>query len=223
MKITSTIVALLAVIFLGAQVPEFTVSGTAKKLVDADEMIINVGYQAEDNNAGEVFKRTQNKMAEAINYLNGLKGVKRVESDIIRLNRRYVQGSVQRQFTAIQTLSVTLSDFGLYEEVMVKLMDMGFNTVGGVRFEVSDLAKHKREVQLQAIDAAKQKAELYARALDVELGGVLRFNENVGGGTPRPVYNYKSADAGAATGPSIAPRQVEITMQVVVSYALKNE
>ncbi len=220
MKILSSLLILFAAVRLSAQTPQFTVTGTANKLVDADEMIINAGYQAEGTDAQEVFERTQNKMAEAIKYLNSLKGVKRVESDIIRLNRSNNQGSTQRPFRATQTLSVILTDFGLYEEIMIKLMELGFNTVGGVRFAVSDMAKYKEELQLQAIKAAKKKATTYAKALDVELGEVISFNESQSGGPVPQYYNYRSADAGVASGPSIAPRQVEITMQVIVSYAI---
>jgi uncharacterized protein YggE len=223
MKIASTIIALLVGATITAQSPQFTVTGTATKQVDADEMIINVGYQAEGKNAREVFERTQISMAEAIEYLNGREGVKKVESDIIRLNRRYNHGATQQPFVAIQTLSITLSDFNMYETVMIKLMDFGFNTVGGVRFAVSNLSDLKEELQLQAIKEARKKATLYAKSLGVELGGVLNFAENQLGGGPSPVYNYRAADGVAANGPSIAPQQVEITMQVVVSYAIKNE
>ena len=221
MKILSSLLILFAAVRLSAQTPQFTVSGIANKLVDADEMIINVGYQAEGKNPQVIFSQTQKKMAEAIKHLNSLKGVKRIETDVIRLNRKYTSVDSYNNFSGIQTLSITLANFDLYEELMIKLMELGFNTVGGVRFAVSDMAIHKREVQLNAIAAAKEKAVVYAKALDVELGPVISFRENqIGRGSEPKYYNYRSADAGTATGPSIAPQQIEITMQVIVSYAI---
>ena len=160
-------------------------------------------------------------MAEAIAYLKTVKGVKNFKTDVVRLNRKYNQ-TTQEVFMSMQSLSVTLIDFDLYEEVMVKLMSLGFNTVGGVSFTVNDLAKIKREVQLQAIEVAKKKAQDFAKALGVELGNVLRFAENDFSSGPQAYYNYRNADAPAPAEPSIAPGQMEISMRVVVSYAIKN-
>ncbi len=218
MKISMPILALFLVFQLQAQIRDITVTGTATKLVNADELVVNVGFNTESSNAETAFSTVQNKMREAIAYLEKLKGVKTFETDVVRLNRSYPKTPVK--FTAIQSLSITLTNFELYEELMIKLMDMGFNTVGGVHFNVSDLSKHKREVQLQAIESAKQKATDFADALGVELGVVLGFAENDFSAGPRPMYNYRAADAAPSPEPSIAPGQVEITMQVVVSYAI---
>jgi len=78
-------------------------------------------------------------------------------------------------------------------------------------------------VQLESIKSAQQKAATFAKALGVELGDVISFNEEGTNFMPMTTANTMYMDESAMMGPSVAPRQVQVSARVVVSYALKNK
>jgi uncharacterized protein YggE len=116
-----------------------------------------------------------------------------------------------------------LTDFALYDQLMLDLFSMGFNNINRVEFAVSNMADIKQEVQIEAIKAAKEKAAVFAKTLNVELGEVINFSEENIYTTYAGTANFKSADVAAPSGPSIAPNQVEVMMSVIVSFAIKSE
>jgi uncharacterized protein YggE len=217
-----TLLALLGLallpIFSSAQA---TFTGTATRILNADELIITVGVTRESKDPKVVFEQTRTAMAGAIAYLNTKKGVKKVETQQINLYNRYAnQAGVGASFVGSQSLTVTLSDFSLYDEVMLKLIDLGLNNIGQVRFAVSTITQIKQEVQLDAIKAAKKKAELYSEELGVRLVKIISFAEDMPQLSPTPYANYKTADAGVESQTSLAPNQVDVTMSVTLVYVI---
>lgn len=198
-----------------------TFTGTATRIVNADELIITVGVYRENKDAKVVFEQTRTIIAEAIAYLDKKKGVKKVETNQINLyNQHSHQAGMGPLFSASQSLTVTLSDFSLYDEVILKLIDLGLNNIGQVHFAVSNMTQLKQEVQLDAIKAAKKKAELYSEELGVRLVKIISFAEDMPQLSPTPYANYKTADAGVESQTSLAPNQVDVTMSVTLVYVI---
>lgn len=219
MRTTLAIVSLALLPIFGHAQATFT--GTATRIVNADELIITVGVTRENKDAKLVFEQTRTAMAGAIAYLKTKKGVKKVETEQINLYNRYAnQSGVGASFVGSQSLTVTLLDFSLYDEVMLELIDLGLNNIGQVRFAVSDISKIKQEVQLDAINAAKQKAKLFSEALGLKLVKIISFTEDMPQLSPTPYANYKMADAGLESQTSLAPNQVDVTMSVTLVYVI---
>lgn len=216
-----TMLVLLLPVAMWAQKPnQITVSGTALKCINPTQIIISTGMELQSNTAENAYKNMRNKMAAAVEYLKNQKRVKTFETDRISMYKSH-NPNMPPEFRVQQSISITITDMEFYDELMLKLFELGFNNINNVEFAVENMAELKQQVQLEAIRAAKEKAALFAQELDVELGPVLRFEEQntrSGGGT---LANYKTADAVAGPGPSIAPNQVDIMMTVVVSFAIK--
>ncbi len=130
------------------------------------------------------------------------------------------------QYQGRQTVTVILTDFELYDELMIKLFELGFNNIRGVHFSLSNPAVEKQKVQLMAIQVAKDKAQLFARELGVELGPVSSFTEQ--GVHYQPVkyanrVQYDAVQVEGAQGSSIEASKVTIEMTVIVSFKIRTE
>ena len=66
MKILSALTAILLTVSLSAHERNLTISGTAKVMVNADEMVISTGLSYENDDAAQLQQNMQNKMAEAL-------------------------------------------------------------------------------------------------------------------------------------------------------------
>ncbi len=200
----------------------FTVSGTALKTVNPTELMITAGVTWEGNNAQDVYETVNGVMTKAIAMVKNKKGIKRYETDIVRMNNAFGKSTSVR-YSATQTITIAITNFDIYDEVMLKLFELGFNNIQNVSFTVDNMAELKHQVQLEAIAAAKKKAKEFSGALGVNLGQVLSFNEQNYATRYANTANYNAMDAAVETGPSIAPNQVEIMMTVIVSFAINKE
>ena len=219
-------IALIALLPLFASAQEnksFTVTGTALKSVNPTELIITAGVTSEGPNAEKQFQTVSEIMSKGIALVKGKKGVQSFETDIVRINKSYAATNVS-MFRAMQTIAITITDFALYDKLMLDLFAIGFNDIQNVEFSISNMAEVKREAQIEAIKVAKEKAAVFAKELNVELGSVLNFSEE---GVSRYANiantNIRTMDSGVPSGPSIAPNQVEVTVSVIVSFAIKTE
>lgn len=198
-----------------------TFTGTATRIANADELLITVGVYRENKDAKVVFEQTRAIIAEAIAYLDKKKGVKKVETNQINLyNQHSRQVGMGPLFSASQSLTVTLTDFSLYDEIILKLIDLGLNNIGQVHFAVSNMTQRKHEVQLDAIKAVKKKAQIFSEELDIRLVKIISFAEDMPQLSPSSYANYKSADASVESQTSLAPNQVDVTMSVTLVYMI---
>jgi len=218
-------IALIALLPLFASAQEnksFTVTGTALKSVNPTELIITAGVTAEGANAEKQFQTVSEIMSKGIALVKGKKGVQSFETDIVRINKSYAATNVS-MFRAMQTIAITITDFALYDKLMLDLFAIGFNDIQNVEFSISNMAEVKREAQIESIKVAKEKAAVFAKELGVELGPVLSFSEESFHSPYANAANYKMMDSGVPSRPSIAPNQVEVTVSVIVSFAIKTD
>lgn len=208
--------------FAMAQTNSFTVTGTSLKSVNPTELIITAGVTSEGANAEKQFQMVSEVMSKGIGLVKGKKGIKSFETDIVRINKSYASTTVN-MFRAMQSITIVITDFALYDELMLELFALGFNDIQNVEFSIGNMAEVKRQAQIEAIQAAKEKAVVFAKELNVELGPVISFSEQNFYSPYANTANYKTMDAGAVSGPSIAPNQVEVMMSVIVSFALKTD
>ena len=217
------LILLLPFFAMSQEQNSLTVTGTALKSVAPNEMHIMAGVTAEGGDAQKMYTLVRDKMAKAMAYLKAEKGVKSYETDVVQLHRLLPAQVPNSPYNCMQTLNIVLTDFSLYDQLMLDLFEIGFNEIGNVQFAVSSLEEIKKQVALEAVSVAKAKANAYADALGVTLGPVISFSEQNFYSGPSAMVNYKETGTYAPAGPSIAPNQVEVMMSVIVSFAIKTE
>ncbi len=222
MKISILFTALLFSVANFAQTNRtISVSGTATQVVKANKLRIVTGVSVEGNDAAELFEKSSTIMDAAIKYLNGKKKQCTFQTDIVRLQSQYYNSN-RPKYISKQLLTVIITDFDSYDEIINKLVSMGFNSIQSTSFEIDSPDMLKAEVRKQAILAAKKKAKNTATLLDVELGDLQSFSES-NGNYPRPlVANTFKADAAfSGSTHTLAPGEITFTVTVYVTYNIK--
>jgi uncharacterized protein YggE len=92
-------------------------------------------------------------------------------------------------------------------------------TLGGVTFSFADPEAVLEQARIDAVELARAKAEQYAAALGVTLGDVVSLSEL---SSPQPLVFAQDAmfAEAAAAGPAISPGQLDLTVNVTVTYAI---
>jgi len=128
---------------------------------------------------------------------------------------------VIRGYRVTSMLAVTVRDLDRVGEVIDESVDAVGDPiqVQGVTFSIEDPSALMAEARSLAMTDAKTKAEALAGLADVELGKPLAISESSAGGVP-PVYFDRAAQASADVSTPISPGQLEITVDVQVTYEI---
>lgn len=206
----------------------FTVSGTGKASVTPDIAKITVGVRAN----GQTVKQVQNDMNTAINKVSEAIKKLGVDSKDIKttnytVNPTYDYTSSRQQitgYTASTNLEIALKELEKANTVLDTAAANGANIIGNVTFDVADKTKAENEAREQAIAEAKTKAKLASQAGGFSLGRIMNYQENMGNGTPRPMYaaaEKMDSAIGGGVPTQIETGSQEITMTVTLSYEIK--
>jgi uncharacterized protein YggE len=119
-------------------------------------------------------------------------------------------------------VNVTVRDVAKLGDVLDKTVAAGANNIYGVNFSVDDTSKLEADARAKAIADAKARAENLAKLTGVTLGDVLSVSEVIGGASPI----FEGARASVAMGlggggAPIQPGELEVNMNVQVTYAIK--
>jgi uncharacterized protein YggE len=189
-----------------------SINMSATEMVDADQIIFNVNMNAEGDTPQEAYDL--HKQREAV--LAGLlKEFDIKEENIsfqpIRINKRSRNNNRDQYSVTNQQVSVTFSDFEIYEQIQVSLIKNNFDSFNA-SFSSSELEKGKEMALASAIESAKQKAEFIASNAGVSLGKVLSINHS-----DHVVMPYReSADAMMARS-AASPGMMDFSQTVSVS------
>jgi uncharacterized protein len=121
-------------------------------------------------------------------------------------------------------VTVLIRDLENIGGVIDAAVEAGANNIYGIEFNVAQPSKFKSEVRQNAVADAKAKAEELAQLTGVAVGEVMSVSEVVGGGGFYP-SNYQQFGLGGGATPalaptSISPGELEIAMQLQVTYAI---
>jgi hypothetical protein len=124
-------------------------------------------------------------------------------------------------FTAGQSLSVTVRDLSKLDGVMDVIISAGANQIGGIEYQSSDLRKYKDQAREEAAKAAREKAEALAKALGNQIGKTYAIEEVQ---QAEGYYGGLAANAfmteDKSRAPSTAPGELTVKASVVVSFDL---
>lgn len=160
-----------------------TINMSASELLPADLIIFNVNINAEGKTpqeAYELHRERESLLAGLLKELNIEE--ENIDYEPVRMNRRQnnnnrYNNNGENSFitTTNQSVSVTFSDFSIYEEIQLKLIENGFDSFNG-QFSSSKVSEGKEKALIAAIEAAKERAELIAERSGVELADVSTIN-----------------------------------------------
>lgn len=190
-----------------------------------DRAWVTVGAQATRPTAAEALEASSQATEAVLAKLDEL-GIARedVQTSGLSLHPVYADPSPQEPggepritgYNASNQLTVMVNDLGRVGMVLDSVVAAGANTIGGVRFGLSDDNALRAQALEQAVRAARPKAETMARGLNVGVGEVLEAREQ-GAITPVPVA---MPAARAAGGVPVEGGQLTVTTHVQVTFEM---
>ena len=229
------VVAVVCLAFFSAQGQEpcappkvVKTTGTAEIKVTPDRAVIQVGVERQSATAKAAKAAADSTSRKLLAALKA-QGIEDKDIQTAYLDLQptsYYEKHVRiNNFTATQSLSVTVRDLSKLDGVMDAVMSAGANRIDGIQYESSELRKYRDQAREEATKAAKEKAVALAQALGNQVGKtysieeVQQWNGSYGYGglaanTVMEGYDMKSR------GPSTAPGQLTVSASVIVSFDL---
>jgi hypothetical protein len=229
--IGSVVLCLIAVAVQGQEVykqPKIVkTTGTAELKVTPDQATIQLGVERQSATAKYAkagVASTSRKILAALKELN-------IEDKDIQTAYLYLEPMIDYRkglritnFTAEQSLSITVRDLSKLDSVMDAVISAGANHIGGIEYQSSDLRRYKDQARDAAAQAAREKAEALAKALGNQIGKTYSIEEvPQAEGYYGPVAGLmanSSLEESRSRGPSTAPGQLTVKASVVVSFDL---
>ncbi|WP_050405628.1 SIMPL domain-containing protein [Bradyrhizobium embrapense] len=210
--------------------PAISVTGEATVSAAPDEAQLDAGVTTDGKTAREATDANNVTMGKVLAALKGA-GIAEKDYQTSRL-------SLQPQFAnrtpssnnappsivgyhASNRVTIKLRDVSKVASVIDVLVGAGANDIGGLNFSVSQASKLLDEARERAIADARRKAEIYAKAAGVTLGAPLNIAEV--GSAPVPMFRAKMATAGFAAPTPVAQGEETLTVNVTVSWAIKEK
>ena len=199
------------------------ISMNATEYVPADQIIFNINITVEDATPRTAFNK--HKQMEML-LATTLKKMKLLEHDIrfqpVRISNRYSNNRNQEKYSITnQQVSVSFSDFDLYEELQIALIENGFSSFNA-NFSSSELDAGKEKALVAAITEAKSKAELIAKTSGVRIAGVKSISYGDYTVTPHSNIQYRMAADDLESAPSMMDfdQTVAISANISIEYYL---
>ena len=199
-----------------------TVSATGTVSVDPDTAVVNLGVQANAATGDEAMDQV-NASSAALTEALLAEGIAEEDIQTSGLNlwtttddRGEING-----YQASLSVNVTVRDIdavGSTIDAAQQAAGPGF-TIGGVTFSFDDPESVLEQARVDAVELARTKAEQYAAAAGVTLGDVVSIIE--GSATPPVIFQSAPMEmvAADAAGPSISPGQLDLTVDISVTYS----
>lgn len=212
---------------------EFSILGTGTIVTEPDVAFISTGIVSEGNTAEEALNQNSNSMANVFKVLEDA-GIERkhIQTSNFSVQPRYVQhrpkqGEEQRPprivgYQVNNTVTVKIVELDSTGKVISEVVKFGSNSLGNIRFDVSNRQELMDEARVKAVQDAKRKAEIYTKAAGVSLGKVLAISE---GGARQQPRRFKAASRSLAVADA-APAPVsggETTISVRVNMTWEIE
>ncbi|MEZ4662759.1 MAG: SIMPL domain-containing protein [Caldilineaceae bacterium] len=131
------------------------------------------------------------------------------------------QGEPQSRYHVTNQVQVTIRDIDKVGDVLDAAIEAGANSTYGVEFRLDDQEAARSDARALAIESANAKAAELATLTNVTVGQVLSVSEVIGNS---PFFSAPSAQAyglGGGGGTPISAGELQLTMQVQVTYALE--
>jgi uncharacterized protein YggE len=207
-----------------------TVVGEGRVRMRPDIAQTNIGVEVVADSVKEASSQVEETMNAVISAMAEL-GVE--EKDIqtsgynVWVERPYGPEGPQPEAAPLyhvsNNVSVTVRNLDNLGTVLDAAIEAGANNVFGVTFSVADPNPFQSQAREQAVTNARSKAEELAALNNVQVGQLISVSEVIAGGGPLLFGDFRAAAAeglGGGGGP-IAPGELELTIQLQVTYAIQ--
>lgn len=213
---------------LGAVAPEernaISVTGVGKVSAKPDMAEIVIGVESRAKTAKEAASQNSGDMSEVMAVLEEMGIAKEDIQTVdysIRTEMDYREGEEPRVIGYVVTnaVQVKMRDLDLVGDLLDHVTEAGANNIYGITFTVEDPRPFQEQARDTAVADARSKAQQLAEAADVRLGAILSLSEYAIEG---PVFVERAMAEGIGGGgaPPISAGQLEVTIQVQVSYEI---
>lgn len=220
----------------------FSVTAEGKMVAVPDVANITFSVITQNGDLAALQKENTEKVNKAIDFVKS-KGVdaKDIKTQNYNIEPRYqyyscnpwIGGAVSpipcpppviTGYSVTQTVSVKVRDFKILGSVLSGVVEQGANSVSAPYFTVDDPTELQNQARKEAIEKAKVRAKEIADAGGFRLGKLLSIDE--GGYYPQPIYfkealNGRGGGVEPAPAPQIEPGSQEITVTVILRYAIE--
>ncbi len=197
-----------------------SVSGEGKAEGRPDTAYLNLGFSAENSSLAAAREEAAKKMDSVLAKIKSL-GV--AEKDIQTSNYSVYRDQERDVFVVGNDVRVTIRNVESSSKLLDEAIDAGANSVHGISFGIEDRTALEKQAREKALQDARARAEELARLGGVRLGEPVAISEGMV--TPPPIIYQERAmaqdSAGAASTTPIEPGQLEVSIQVQVTYAIR--
>ena len=205
-----------------------SVSGTGRALAEPDTALLSMGVSVLADSAREARDRAAGHMNALLDSVKG-NGIddKDIHTTQFALNPEYSYPSngtpVLRGYRLTNSVSVTVRDLDRVPEVIDEAVEAVGDPIqiSGVTFTIEDPEALLAGARAKAMADAKAKAQQLAELGGVTLGRPIAINEGSTGGPPPVFYHGELAQAAADQATPIEPGQLELSVNVSVTYAIE--
>ena len=217
------------------------VSGASVVYITPDRALLQLGVQSNGTTPDAVRRDNAHDIEQVIKAISAL-GVQAVDiaTDFYLVYPIYEEYSslVIKGYRIDNTVSITLRDINLVDDVLIAALKSGANEVQDVQFYSSELRKYRDQARALAMIAAGEKAQDLADAAGAQAGCILSINENTWsyyygswrGGRETALWAQNVIqNAGSSQGETtqmddmpITLGQIAIRAEVNASYSLTN-
>lgn len=216
------------------------VSGAAVVTVVPDRALLQLGVQTNGSTPAGTRSANAQEIQQVIRAVRSL-GIE--DKDIA--TDYFLVYPVYQDYNALaisgyriyNTISITLRDVTIVDDVLIAAIEAGANEVQDVQFYTSELRKYRDQARELAVKAAGEKAQALAGAAGAQAGCVLSISENTWtqyygtwrGGRDTMLWAQNTIqNAGSASGNAnsmddspIRLGQIAIRAEISASYSLK--
>jgi uncharacterized protein len=157
------------------------VSGAAVVNVTPDRVLLQLGVQSNGATPDAVRKANARDIQRVIRAVEAL-GVqaKDIATDYYIVYPVYEDYSslVIKGYRIDNTVSITLRDVELVDDVIIEALKVGANEIQDLQFYSSELRKYRDQARELAMKAAGEKAHDLAQAAGAQVGCILTISEN---------------------------------------------
>lgn len=212
-----------------AEQSTLTVTGEAEVQAAPDRAQINLGAEAQENDAAAATARVNSIMNGALKNIKKL-GIKDDAIQTTQVSLYPVYQNLKSgesgpakviAYRAGNSVRITVDDLSLIGKVLDAGSKAGINRQNGVNFELKDDGAARSDALKIAAKEAQRKAESLAESLDLQLGNIRTVDEgNTNVVLPR-AYTPNMAVASTADSTPVSPGQITVRANVSITYTLR--
>lgn len=208
----------------GAGARLITVVGTGAVSIAPDVATAQVGVDTQAASPEEATRQNDESVAAVIESLQAA-GIDKADIRTVYYNlyaeQRYDRNTGEPTgefiYRVSTSLSVDVRDLSRLGKVLDGAVKAGANNISSVSFGLEDRAALEASAREKAVADAKARAEALAELSGVRLGEIAAVSEVIEGISP---FSSLPVGGGGGSGAPLQPGQLEVTVQVQVSFAI---